>query len=310
MSRRRAFHFGWPFWCLLLALVLLGFTYAKPKLPWQQAIYRYLFVIDITQSMNVRDYPVEGLPADRLAFVKETLRQVLQRLPCGSAVGLGLFTHKNMHLLFEPIEVCAHFPIIDDVIAHIDWRMAWAADSYIARGLFTSIRDIGALGGDVRLAFFTDGQQTPPIPRRPPFLADPEEVKGFIVGVGGLKPAPIPKLDLENRPLGYWQQEDIETGPIFRYSLTPAYSTEAKAAQDLYLSKLDEAELKTLASITGLYYHRLESPEKLNRALQTPELAQRRVVENDIRWLFALAALVLIIAPYLSARGKKGSISR
>jgi mxaL protein len=43
----------------------------------------------------------------------------------------------------------------------IDWRIAWAADSHIAKDLYSSIKEISQMKDKPRLIFFTDGQQTP-----------------------------------------------------------------------------------------------------------------------------------------------------
>ena len=292
--RRRLFERSYRFWLPLLALVVLLFTYARPTLPIKQNVYRYLFVIDITQSMNARDYHAEGMPADRLSFAKESLRRVLHDLPCGSRVGLGLFTTKNIMLLFEPIEVCRHFAVVDDVIAHVDWRMAWSADSNIERGLYTAIQKIKKSDDQTRLVFLTDGEQTVNELHRPPLAKVANTVPGLIVGVGGLKPVPLPKLDQENRMIGYWQRNEVKRPD----RQPPTDRAATKPNNRIYRSLLNEAELKQLAGTLGLGYHRLVSAERFSEALRSTKLADQRVVATDIRWLLALSALVLIVAAY------------
>ncbi len=272
---------------LLTAALLLALCLAYPSLSLKRPVFRYLFVIDITQSMNASDYHQEGLPADRLGFVKASIRQALEKLPCGSEVGLGLFTTRNSQVLFEPLEICEHFPLISDVLEHIDWRMAWAADSHIARGLYSGLREAAARGVGTRLVFFSDGQQFPPESDTPPFDGQPGVVGGLIVGVGGNQPVPIPRLDKENRPIGFWEYVDLRD-----YLPPSAIPTDASS---LYLTRLDESLLNQLAITSGLTYHRLETPEGLAQALQSPVLAAERVVAVDIRWIVALAALILFL---------------
>lgn len=285
---------GWRFWSLILACAALSLSLTHPKLLLKRAVQRYLMVIDITQSMNTRDYHVEHLPADRLGFVKAALREALQDLPCGSEIGLGLFTAQNTQVLFEPLEICEHFTIIDDVLDHIDWRMAWAANSFVAQGLFTGIREISGRDPNLRVAFFTDGQQFPPQAETPDFRAKPGVVRGLIIGVGGPQPVPVPKLDRENRPQGFWEYVDL------RDLLPPSESTDRLGSTpNYYLSRLDEPSLRELASLTGLGYHRLRSPVDLSAALRSPDLAAERRVGVDVRWLLALLALFLLLWPYL-----------
>jgi len=303
--RQRSFDRSYRFWLPLLALVVLLFTYVHPTLPIKQNVYHFLFVIDITQSMNARDYHLEGMPADRLSVVKQSLRRVLHDFPCGSRVGLGLFTAKNIMLLFEPIEVCRHFAVIDDVIAHVDWRMAWSADSNIERGLYAAIQKIKKLDDQTRLVFLTDGEQTVSELHRPPLGKVANTVQGLIVGVGGLKPVPLPKLDQENRIIGYWLQNEVK-----RLDHQPPTNRAAMKQNDrIYRSLLHEAELKQLAGTLGLSYHRLATVERFSEALRSVDMADRRVVATDIRWLLALSALILIVAAYLPELMRKASRS-
>lgn len=295
------FRRDWRAAALLVAAVLVVLTFAGPKLPLPLRVYRYAFVVDVTQSMNARDYHVDNMPADRLNFVKESIRQAVHELPCGSEVALGLFTTRSVQLLFEPIEVCEHLPVIDDVLAHIDWRMAWAANSFIEQGVYAAIRDIKKRDPGVRLAFFTDGQEAPPQTIRPTFFEKPGEIAGLIVGVGGLHPTTVPKYDRENRLIGYWENTDIAQIP----ESTAAYQTTETAPRPshdgYYLSWLDENHLRELSATTGLRYHRLETPHALVDALRAPEFAERRTTRTDIRWLLGLAALLLFASVYLVA---------
>jgi mxaL protein len=289
---------------LLLACALLALALAHPSLPLERPVYRYLFVLDITQSMNARDYRLEGWPSDRLGFVKASLARALHELPCGSEAGLGLFATQHTQVLLNPLEVCEHQAILADVLAHIDWRMAWAADSHIAQGLYTGLRAAAARGKETRLVFFSDGQQFPPEPEPPYFHGKRGEARGLVVGVGGAQPVPIPRLDQENRPLGYWEYQDLK-------DFLPPEAMPEKP-QGNYLSRLDEDALRRLADIAGIGYLRLETPDDLTRALLADDLAAPRTVDYDIRWILALAALPLSLWPQLrriSPRGARGSRS-
>jgi mxaL protein len=286
--------FGLPAWPLLSALVLLALAAWNPEVSLDTPVYRYLFVLDITQSMNTRDYRLRGAPTDRLSFAKVGIRRALDDLPCGSAVGLGLFTTQSVELLLEPLQVCRHRAILEDVLDHVDWRMAWAADSHIAQGLYAAIRLTRKRGEDLRLVFFSDGQQTPELSVQPAFTGKPGEVHGFIVGTGGLHPVPIPKLDRDNRALGFWQATDL-VAPLATTTYAGLPSLERSQSEpkaDLYLSWLHEKELKELSAATGLRYVRLERPEDLSRALRTPELGEILRVPTGIGWLFAAGALL------------------
>lgn len=288
----------WRFLCLLVSALLLASSFVHPRLPMEKPVFRYLFVIDITQSMNARDYHQQGLPADRLGFVKAAIRYAWERLPCGSEVGLALFTSRNSQLLFEPLEVCGHLPLLADVLGHVDWRMAWAADSHIARGLHTALRETAARGQETRLVFFSDGQQFPPEPHPPYFEGQPGGVSGLIIGVGGAQAVPIPKLDSDNQPVGFWEYVDL------RDWLASEWMPQDSTA--FYLARLDETALRGFALTTGLAYLRLETPQQLSANLLNPNWSSLKIVEVDLRWLSGLAALTLLLAStvfFLQGRG-------
>jgi mxaL protein len=289
---------NWRLAALLLAALLILATFAHPTLPLPRSVYRYLFVIDITQSMNARDYHAEGLPAERLGYAREAVRRALHDLPCGSEAGLGLFTTQSVQFLFEPMEICGHFSVIDDVLSHIDWRMAWAGNTFVAQGLYAALREVANRDPGIRLAFFTDGQETPPQTMRPNFNGKPGEVRGVIVGVGGTRPTAVPRYDRENRFIGYWENADIEAMPVSTTDYSEKMEPQVLPREGVYLSWLDEAHLKELSATTGLRYHRLEDPERLSELLREPEFAERRPAETDLRPLLGLAALILLLSVY------------
>ncbi|MGR9117300.1 MAG: VWA domain-containing protein [Gammaproteobacteria bacterium] len=111
--------------------------------------------------MNERDYRFDGEPASRLEFVKHELRRLLWTLPCRSKIGLGVFTDRQSALLFEPLELCSSRSEIDRVIEALDWRMAWAADSRIGKGLHKTMEML--ILEETAIVFLTDGQEAPPV---------------------------------------------------------------------------------------------------------------------------------------------------
>ncbi len=257
--------------------------------------------------MNARDYSRSGMPPDRLSFAMATIQQSLPDFPCGSELGLGIFSSRGVHLLFELLEICDHFGIIDNVISHIDWRMAWAGDSSIARGLYRGIKDTIRLGENTRLAFFTDGEQTVKELHSPSLDKYLGKVAGLIIGVGSLTPSPLPKLDLDNNTvIGYWSADEM--GNTLSATGSHALSTEPSHREinpdktPLYLSSLHELKLKQLATMTGLKYHRLQSSDGLSKILYSKSYGWVQIVKSDIRWVLALFALLLVLATWIPTR--------
>ena len=99
--------------------------------------------------------------------------------------------------------------------------------------------------------------------------------------------------------MGFWDYVDLRD--YMPLSALP------KDGSSLYLTRLDEEALTRLATITGLSYVRLETPENLARALLTRNLAAERTVEVDIRWMLGSLTLLLLLITRLnfSPTGRK-----
>ncbi len=299
-------------WLLAGAAGLLGACLLNPGWPVERARFDHVIVLDITQSMDVQDESLDGKPVSRLEYAKHALRQALLRLPCGSKVGWGVFTEYRSFLLFEPVEVCANLTELRSTLAHMDGRMAWSGNSEIAKGLHSGLEVARQLPGGPSLVFVTDGHEAPPLnPLHRPNLDDkPGEVAGVIVGVGDVRPSPIPKSDPGGRPLGFWQADEVAQTDLYGHgrgaSVSGERMTEDAAATPVpalgatpgseHLSALREPYLRLLGRERGLAFVRLDSPEVLASALLAPALAKPTQVRADGRIVLALLALGLLLA--------------
>jgi len=293
------------------AALLLGSCLLRPSLPLQRALFEHVVMIDVTQSMNVADMLLDGQPVSRLAYARQALRASLLQLPCGSRVGLGLFTEYRSFLLLAPVEVCANLQELRGTLDRIDGRMAWTGNSEIAKGLISGIQVAGQLPGKPSLVFVTDGQEAPPLdPRhRPRFDGKPGDVPGLVVGVGGLLPMPIPKIDPSGRPLGFWAADEVaQTDPRSQgrggsvggeamvedaAGPVPEALRSGRAGSE-HLSSLREGYLRLLAGELGLNYLRLEGTDGLHRALTAKALARPVPAQADLRVALGLLALALL----------------
>ena len=295
-------------WLLLCAALALAATVAAPSAKLQQSVFDLIVVVDITQSMNTLDYALDGQPASRLAAIKYALHQALPQLPCGSKLGMGIFTEYRTFLLFTPVEVCANYSELSTAIDTIDGRMAWAGGSEIAKGLYSGLLTAKAVDGAPALVFITDGHEAPPLNlrHRPQFAGKAGEVRGIIIGSGGTRPRPIPKFDLEGNPLGFWKADEV----VQNYNSSRGGSAnqeemvETEPEPDLpqlklptgseHLSALREDYLKLLAVETKLGYQRFDRQDGLIAALTDRTLARPAEVTTDLRWIPALIATALL----------------
>ena len=299
---------------LIGAALALAATFLNPVATVDRALFDQVIVLDITQSMNVTDYQLEGKPVSRLSYAKHALRQLLLELPCGSKVGWGVFTEYRSFLLIAPIEVCENLTELRSTLDNIDGRMAWTGNSEVAKGLFSGIGIARQLQDKPSLVFVTDGHESPPVnpQHRPVFNDKPGVVQGLIVGAGGLRPFPIPKFDPLGRPMGLWGADEVmqtdprsqgRGGSVGHEQMVEDPADTGKAANlpgstpgSEHLSAMREGYLRLLADDTGLSFLPLQQPEALMRALTAPQLAQTAPAATDLRVALAALAFVLLLA--------------
>jgi mxaL protein len=302
------------------ALALAVLALVVPRVLLNRDAYDVVAVIDITTSMNTRDATSKGETTSRLAAAKASLRELLAKLPCGSRLGLGIFTERSSFLLFNPVEVCDNFSPVDEAIAMLDWRMAWEGDSYISKGLYSAIDIAKSLKSD--LIFFTDGHEMPPLPFSgiPAFESKPGDVGGLIVGVGSLKPTPLLKYDEAGREIGTYAAQEVpqenRSGPpppdaASRPGYHPKWAPFGNAVVNTkqHMAFVREPHLKQLAVMTGLSYGWLGASSDLTGPLAAAAHPRTLQVATDVRFvpgslaiaflaiLYGLAALAVFTAP-------------
>lgn len=279
---------------MVLAAMLLLYTYQQPTAELTGDTYRYTYIFDISQSMNVSDALPGNAQLTRLEHAKQSAIESLATLPCGSKAGVALFSGHRAFLLITPIEVCENYADIASIMQQIDWRMTWERSSEVAKGLNKSLGLIKLLDEETRLIFFTDGQESPPI--RDGLLErtmrDVEGVRGLVVGVGGDDVVDIPKFDDTGRRIGVWKSDEV----VQQFSTDGARETTGFE----HMSSLRESYLKELSGMTELNYFRLRDTETFVQRLQDKSLAFSRTTTTDIRAVFALLALMLLVISVLS----------
>lgn len=286
---------------LAAALLLLVAALLRPTLPLKRDIYTYLLVADITQSMNTIDMRLAGKPASRMVYMRRLLSDAVASMPCGTRVGVALFAGVVTSTIFHPIEVCANFDAIQETIAHLEWRQAWHGNSRLGFGLLSASAALKALPESAQVAFFTDGEEAPPLHAfNRANLAHWQGGKGWLlVGVGGDQPTPVPKYDANNKLLGYWSETTYQLEPgIAQVSTeTRGERDNAVATQDYerYFSVLDEKYLQALAGEIHARYVRGDNTPRVLAALHAGPPARHDTAPFQLnRWLAALAALLVL----------------
>jgi mxaL protein len=283
---------------IALAMLLLIFALFMPTIELPRKTYDYIVVFDISQSMYVEDYEIDGSPVSRLIYARNAARRALRTLPCGSRVGWGAFTGYRTMLLLAPVEVCANYSDLLASLEKIDGRMRWSEASEISKGVYWAVRAAQETQPAPHVIFLTDGQEAPPIdPGYPsPLLAELKgsPIRGWLIGTGGYAANPIPKFDADGKRQGYWRS----------YEVIQAASTEDGSGDKLmreHLSGLRETYLQALAKRVGFGYARLVDEASLSATMNDPKLARSRAVATDVYGLpvgLALLLLALRFWPY------------
>ncbi len=301
---------------LVVAITALLASFVRPTAVLPQTTYRYVYFFDISQSMNVMDVADGGKAVSRLELAKRRAIESLNVLPCDAEVGIGLFTGHRVFPLLLPVGICSNYAELTDLIEQIDWRMTWKARSEVAKGLYKGIKLLTQLDEPTRLLFFTDGHEAPPLHPdvQPKFTGAVGAVGGLIVGVGGEKPVPIPKFDLEGNPQGVFSSDEVLH--VDEFSLSRMSEDEvARAVKNAqHLSSLHQDYLVSLADRTGLGYHPLGANAAFVSAIESAALGIRKMAETDLRRFFAavalLAVLLVVIARSAGSAAHSSSVRR
>ena len=289
-------------WYLLAGLVLLP-VWFEPQSQLQSVVQDTLFVIDISESMNVRDVDYPKPQTDRLTLAKLAVREGMASLPCGSRVSVGLFAGDEVTVLFEPLEVCRHFPAIEQVVSGLDRRMRWIGDSWVTNVLTAAI--IEAQKRKLNLVMITDGDEMPQ--RSAPIVTELAKlrgkIKGVLLGVGGDALQPIPKLNQKDEIIGYWTREDavLEGNhpnllPTVR-ALAKGEQTPAGMLDEVteHISSFNKVFMQALAQASGFELVRINTPTDAVKAIKNNDYQKEAMAERDARWMFGLVAAVFIL---------------
>ncbi len=274
-----------------IAFLLLVVAVFMPTFETPRPAYDYLVVFDITQSMNVEDYELDGLPTSRLTFAREAVRRTLRKLPCGSRIGWGVFAEYRTLVLLAPIEVCENYNDLLSSLDRIDGRMRWGNASEISKGVFWAIRGARDVGGQPKVLFLTDGQEAPPVEGEGLAMFDDlkrGDIGGWLIGVGGYTPRPIPRTDADDRPIGFWHADEV-------VQRDPNATGRPTAASHEHLSEVREPYLRKLARQVGFEYQHLSTVDSLREAMLTPRFAQSRRAPTDFAWVVAAVALLALL---------------
>lgn len=300
--------------CYLLAALLLLPVWAEPTLTLPGKVQDTLFVLDISESMNVPDVDFPRPHTPRLELAKAAVRESMAALNCGSRVSLALFAGEHAVVLFEPLEICRHFPAIEQVVSRLSTQMRWIGDSRIEAGLTHAMNE--AIARKLNLVFVSDGDEMPH--RSTPRITGLESLRGKVRGavfvVGGDAPLPVPRLDAHDQVTSYWTPEEaVREGYHPNLLSVVEMLASGEKAPDGVLDEVGEhmsaarsGYMEILASAAGLESRRLKQPREAASIASGAALTHEAPAERDARWILGLLACALVLVgwfwPKLAAR--------
>lgn len=289
-------------WYLLAGLALFP-VWFEPQTQLNSVVQDTLFVIDISESMNVRDVDFPKPQTDRLTLAKLAVREGMASLPCGSKVSVALFAGDESTVLFEPLEVCRHFPAIDQVVSGLDRRMRWIGDSWVTDALTVSIKE--AKKRNLNLVYISDGDEMPA--RSAPIVTELSKLRGkvhgLILGVGGDALQPVPRLNQRDEIIGYWTREDavLEGNHPNLLAAVRALAPGEHAPEGTldevteHTSSFNKVFMQAISLASGFELVRINTPKDAVNALKNADFQKEAMAERDARWIFALIAMGFIL---------------
>jgi mxaL protein len=290
---------------MLLVTLLIMAALWFPRTDRTIQVMDLLFVIDITQSMDVEDVDFDGEKISRLTWATEYTKQTLQQLPCGSHVGLAAFTEARSLVLINPVEVCSSYNDLTRMLTKINGSMAWALSSEVSKAAFTAIDQAKLMEPSPDIVFITDGHEAPPLHETlfPKYQGKLDDVSGVFIGVGGEKLLPIPKHDIDGTEAGFWEQNDVMHEDVYASLRNESAESRAAKPRNEHLSSQKKSHLEQLAKMLDFDY--VISPSKANTvisALENKVKTRDQVVNYDWAPWFTGVALFLLILLYFPVR--------
>ena len=300
---------------MVLALLLCLLAMYNPTLQFKKSITSYMFLVDVSQSMNAEDLVVGDSPITRINYTKMLLKQIIDKSDCGSFFSINIFVADNVANIIEPVEKCNNYDELMDTINKLEWRMAWKGNSRITFGIKSAAKMQDSLNFPSKILFFTDGDEAPKVNAINRVNLDDfnlgEEL--IFVGVGGDTPVPVKRYNSRNMYVGYWGSDIYDSLPGATGSRNSDSGKDepdpsvASADYERYLSKLYEEYLISLSEQIKSQYIKGDLSDKFTKYILSNRPQQK--IKSDLQMERPSIFLVLILLVALHFRRKGASIA-
>ena len=300
---------------MVFALFLCLLAMYNPTLQFKKSITSYMFLVDVSQSMNAEDLVVGDSPITRINYTKMLLKQIIDKSDCGSFFSINIFVADNVANIIEPVEKCNNYDELMDTINKLEWRMAWKGNSRITFGIKSAAKMQDSLNFPSKILFFTDGDEAPKVNAINRVNLDDfnlgEEL--IFVGVGGDTPVPVKRYNSRNMYVGYWGSDIYDSLPGATGSRNSDSGKDepdpsvASADYERYLSKLYEEYLISLSEQIKSQYIKGDLSDKFTKYILSNRPQQK--IKSDLQMERPSIFLVLILLVALHFRRKGAGIA-
>lgn len=301
----------------LLSIFLCLVAISNPVINIKKTITSYMFVVDVSQSMNAKDLTHNDKIISRINYTKLLLKKIINESDCGSFFSINIFAADNVASIIEPVEKCKNYDELIDTIDKLEWRMAWKGNSRITFGVKSAAKMQDSLNFPSKILFFTDGDEAPKVNAINKVNLDNFNLGNEIifVGIGGDKKVPVPRYNSRNMLVGFWGSDIYDSLPGATGSRNidsgkddPDPSV-ASAEYDRYLSKLYEEYLLGITSqINAKYFKGDFSTEFIKSILKNKpkkKIQSELFLERPSVFLILLLIFILYTEKKLIAFFKK-----
>ncbi|MGV3524644.1 MAG: VWA domain-containing protein [Candidatus Sericytochromatia bacterium] len=284
----------WSHWLIagfnLLGVLLLIGALSRPQMGREmvkttQKGIDIMLAVDTSASMLAEDFK-----PNRLEAAKKVLENFIVKQQ-GNRLGMVVFAGRS----FTLIPLTSDYGMVTESVKEIHPEMVREAGTAIGDALTNALYRFREDSPTSRvIVLLTDGENTAgdTQPLVAAQMARQKNIRVHVIGIGTPEGVPVPVIDPRSGRKVYLREPNGE----------------------LYLSRINEEDLRKMASMTGGLYFRADSENTLNAIYNQInemektefETSKRTVYAERMQWLLLPGLLLLVIAGIL--RALKGQI--
>ena len=302
---------------LLLSIFLCLIAIYNPILKIKKPITSFMFLVDVSQSMNAEDLLYKDNKISRIEYTKILLKNIINSSDCGSFFSINIFAADNVASIIEPVEKCQSYDELIDTVEKLEWRMAWKGNSRITFGIKSAAKMQDSLNFPSKILFFTDGDEAPKVNAINRVNLDNFNLGNEIIfiGIGGAQDVPVPRYNSRNKLIGFWGMDIYDSLPGATGSRNvdsgkdEADPSVASAEYDRYLSKLYEEYLLGISEQINAKYLKGDLTNNFVKSIlknkPKKKIESELPLEKPSIFLILLLVVFLYTEKYLSTLFRK-----